>query len=262
MILSSSSRHQRHAGRSRTAPIRSIRLSDKWRELYGQRIERMVAPFKLAHIPVAWVGLPPMRSERFNAQVIKLNELYKEHAEKAGAQYIDIWDAFADEGGQYNAYGPDINGQNAKLRIGRRHPFHQGRRAQDGAIPGDATSSGRSMRPSRRTTSPTCRPTSNRRRSTSTRKSAAKWASRGAAARRRREPSSRQSLLAGPIEPLTARPLVARRRARHAPIRAARRRRDVERVLADGAPIDAETRPRRRFFLAAALTSRSRSAIG
>ena len=91
-------------------------LSDKWRELYGQRIERLVAPFRLAHVPVAWVGLPPMRSERFNAQVIKLNELYKERAEKAGAQYIDIWDAFADESGEYNAYGPDINGQNAKLR--------------------------------------------------------------------------------------------------------------------------------------------------
>jgi hypothetical protein len=93
-------------------------LSDKWRELYGQRIERLVAPFKLAHVPVAWVGLPPMRSERFNAQVIKLNELYKESAEKAGAQYIDIWDAFADEDGAYNAYGPDIDGQNAKLRAG------------------------------------------------------------------------------------------------------------------------------------------------
>lgn len=91
-------------------------LSDKWREIYGRRIENVVAPFKLAHVPVAWVGLPPMRSERFNAQIVKLNELFKERAEKAGAQYIDIWDAFADESGQYNAYGPDINGQNAKLR--------------------------------------------------------------------------------------------------------------------------------------------------
>jgi uncharacterized protein len=91
-------------------------LSDKWREIYGKRAESVIAPFKLAHVPVAWVGLPPMRSERFNAQIVKLNELFKEQAEKAGAQYIDIWDAFADENGQYNAYGPDINGQNAKLR--------------------------------------------------------------------------------------------------------------------------------------------------
>ena len=61
-------------------------LSDKWREAYGQRVERLLAPFRQAHIPVPWVGLPPMRDERFNAQVVKLNEIYREHAEKAGAQ--------------------------------------------------------------------------------------------------------------------------------------------------------------------------------
>ena len=91
-------------------------LSDKWREMYGQRIEKLVEPFAQAHVPVAWVGLPPMRSDRFNAQVVKLNELYKEIAEKAGAKYIDIWDAFADQNGQYDAFGPDVTGQTVKLR--------------------------------------------------------------------------------------------------------------------------------------------------
>lgn len=91
-------------------------LTDKWRERYGQRVEAMLAPFRAAHIPVAWVGLPPMRTERVNAQAIKLNEIFKEHAEKAGAKYIDIWDAFADQSGQYDAFGPNIDGQNVKLR--------------------------------------------------------------------------------------------------------------------------------------------------
>jgi hypothetical protein len=91
-------------------------LSDKWRELYGQRIEKLVEVFQSVHIPVAWVGLPPMRGERFNAQAVKLNELYKERAEKAGAKYIDIWDAFADQNGQYDAFGPDVTGQTVKLR--------------------------------------------------------------------------------------------------------------------------------------------------
>ena len=91
-------------------------LSDRWRERYGERVEALLAPFRAAHIPVAWVGLPPMRAERFNAQMIKLNEIYKEHAEKAGAKYIDIWDAFADQNGQYDAFGPNIDGQNVKLR--------------------------------------------------------------------------------------------------------------------------------------------------
>ena len=43
-------------------------LSDRWRELYGQRVEAVVAPFAAAHIPVAWVGLPPMRADRLNAR--------------------------------------------------------------------------------------------------------------------------------------------------------------------------------------------------
>ena len=93
-------------------------LSDPWRDRYGQRVEAVVAPIRAAHIPVAWVGLPPMRTERVNAEAIKLNEIYKEHAEKAGAKYIDIWDAFADENGQYDAFGPSIDGQNVKLRGG------------------------------------------------------------------------------------------------------------------------------------------------
>ena len=91
-------------------------LSDRWRAIYGQRVEAVVAPFAAAHIPVAWVGLPPMRADRANAQAVKLNEIYKEHAENAGAKYIDIWDAFADQNGQYAAYGPNVDGQNVKLR--------------------------------------------------------------------------------------------------------------------------------------------------
>jgi hypothetical protein len=93
-------------------------LSDKWRAVYGQRVDALLAPFRDAHIPVLWVGLPPMREEKLNAQAAALNEIYRDHAGKAGAAYIDIWDAFADASGQYAAFGPDVEGQNAKLRNG------------------------------------------------------------------------------------------------------------------------------------------------
>jgi hypothetical protein len=91
-------------------------LSDKWKAIYAKRVEALVAPFRDAHIPVAWVGLPPMRTEKINAQVLKLNEIDRERAEKAGAKYIDIWDAFANQDGQYDAFGPNVDGQNVKLR--------------------------------------------------------------------------------------------------------------------------------------------------
>ncbi len=91
-------------------------LSDKWKERYGQRIEAFVAPYAAAHIPVAWVSLPPMRVDRANTQAVALNALFREHAEKAGAKFIDIYDAFADQNGQYDAYGPNVDGQQVKLR--------------------------------------------------------------------------------------------------------------------------------------------------
>lgn len=91
-------------------------LSDRWLDRYGQRVENLITPFRLARIPLLWVGLPPMRTERLNGEAIKLNELYRQRAERAGAKYIDIWDAFANQNGQYDAFGPNVDGQNTKLR--------------------------------------------------------------------------------------------------------------------------------------------------
>jgi hypothetical protein len=91
-------------------------LTDRWKAVYSQRIQAVVAPLRAAHVPVLWVGLPPMRSEKFNAQVVALNQVFKENAEKAGATFVDIFDDFADQGGQFDAFGPNIEGQKVKLR--------------------------------------------------------------------------------------------------------------------------------------------------
>ena len=91
-------------------------LTDRWKADYAQRIQAIVAPLRAAHVPVIWVGLPPMRSEKFNAQMIELNQMFKDNAEKAGAKFIDIFDDFADQNGQFDAFGPNIEGQKVKLR--------------------------------------------------------------------------------------------------------------------------------------------------
>ncbi len=93
-------------------------LSDKWRTVYARRVEDLIAPLRDAHIPVLWVGLPSMQDDRFNEQVIALNEIYRDHVEKAEGKYVDIWDGFVDQSGHYAAFGPDVNGQTAKLRSG------------------------------------------------------------------------------------------------------------------------------------------------
>jgi hypothetical protein len=90
--------------------------SPEWQAAYTQRIETIAAMFRDKKIPLVWVGLPILRSERLSADALAFNEFYHAYAEKSGATYIDIWEAFADEAGRYNAIGPDINGQTVRLR--------------------------------------------------------------------------------------------------------------------------------------------------
>jgi hypothetical protein len=91
-------------------------LTDRWKTIYAQRIQAVVAPLVAAHVPTIWVGLPPMRSDKFNGEMIQLNQLFKDNVERAGAKFIDIFDDFADQSGGFDAYGPNIEGQKAKLR--------------------------------------------------------------------------------------------------------------------------------------------------
>lgn len=90
--------------------------SPEWQAAYTQRIEAIAAMFRDKKIPLVWVGLPILKSERLSEDALAFNEFYRAYAEKAGADYIDIWEAFADEAGQYSAIGPDINGQTVRLR--------------------------------------------------------------------------------------------------------------------------------------------------
>jgi hypothetical protein len=48
--------------------------------------------------------------------MVYLNDIYRTRAEKAGINYVDIWDGFVDENGVYNNYGPDFEGQTRRLR--------------------------------------------------------------------------------------------------------------------------------------------------
>ncbi|MEA2929591.1 MAG: uncharacterized protein QOG38_2019, partial [Hyphomicrobiales bacterium] len=90
--------------------------TEKWGELYGKRIDEMIAALKSRGVPVFWVGLPSIRGTRATSEMVYLNDLYRGRAEKAGITYIDIWDGFVDEGGNFNQYGPDFEGQTRRLR--------------------------------------------------------------------------------------------------------------------------------------------------
>ncbi len=88
----------------------------KWLEAYTARIADISRAFHEKNIPLIWVGLPIMKSERLSADLLAFNDFYREQAEKTGATYVDIWEAFENDHGQYDPLGPDVNGQTVRIR--------------------------------------------------------------------------------------------------------------------------------------------------
>ncbi len=91
-------------------------LSDPWREEYARRIDAMITSFRDRDIPLVWVGLPPTESARLSTDLAAINEIVRERARHGGAYFVDIWKGFVDEEDRYAASGPDLSGQNARLR--------------------------------------------------------------------------------------------------------------------------------------------------
>ncbi len=90
--------------------------TDQWAALYTKRIDAMIAALKSKGVPVIWVGLPAIRGTKATSDMSYLDELYRERAERAGIIYVDIWDGFVDEDGDYAMQGPDFEGQIRRLR--------------------------------------------------------------------------------------------------------------------------------------------------
>ncbi|MBS7704582.1 SGNH/GDSL hydrolase family protein [Chelatococcus asaccharovorans] len=90
--------------------------TDRWRELYGARIDAVEAAFAAKQVPLIWVGMPPMQAARYSADMLSLNALIREQAAKAGSHYVDIWEAFSNDDNRFTASGPDIQGRQVRLR--------------------------------------------------------------------------------------------------------------------------------------------------
>ncbi|HEU4804848.1 MAG TPA: SGNH family hydrolase, partial [Nitrobacter sp.] len=90
--------------------------SDRWVELYSKKIDEMIAVLKSKGVPVFWVGLPAVRGTKSTSDMLFLDSLYRDAADKAGITYVDIWDGFVDEAGRYIQQGPDFEGQIRRLR--------------------------------------------------------------------------------------------------------------------------------------------------
>ncbi len=91
-------------------------LTDEWRTEYEQRLGAFLQVLAGAKKPVVWMGLPPMSKTSYSKAMSQITSMHRLAAFANGAEYVDIYERFADEDGKYTAYGPDLNGQNKLMR--------------------------------------------------------------------------------------------------------------------------------------------------
>ena len=90
--------------------------SPEWREEYGRRVDRFIKILKRRNIAIYWVSQPIMRRYEVNDPAQMMNDIVRDKAYLNGIKFIDIGAQFADEAGNYSAYGPDITGRQRLLR--------------------------------------------------------------------------------------------------------------------------------------------------
>lgn len=90
--------------------------SPEWTAEYQSRAAQFLKQITDKNYPVIWVGQPPFRVRGMSQDMLALNEIYRTTSEKAGGKFVDVWDGFVDEDGNFSQTGFDINGQTARLR--------------------------------------------------------------------------------------------------------------------------------------------------
>jgi len=90
--------------------------TERWYQLYGQRLAQFLGTAQQHKVPVLWVGLPIMRDGRYDSGMRVIDRMHQEHAERHGALFLDITDFTADEDGAYAEYLVQANGRKRRLR--------------------------------------------------------------------------------------------------------------------------------------------------
>jgi uncharacterized protein len=95
--------------------------SPAWLADYRVRVRALANAVTSRNIPLVWVGQVPFKSSSMTADMLALNDIFRETTdnEKAGSAYVDVWEGFVDETGKFIERGPDVNGQNVSLRTGQ-----------------------------------------------------------------------------------------------------------------------------------------------
>lgn len=93
-------------------PVRSV----KWLAEYERRTRSLIDALQVRNTPLLWIGMPAFKSPSMTTDMVAFNGVFRTQVEKAGGEFIDIWDGFVDEEGKFVFTGSDINGQQVRLR--------------------------------------------------------------------------------------------------------------------------------------------------
>ena len=91
-------------------------LTEPWNAAYQARIASFLAKLRAARKPVIWVGLPPMSKSEYSAAISQISNIQRLASLSGGAEFLDIYERFLGEDGKYSSQGPDVSGQNTRMR--------------------------------------------------------------------------------------------------------------------------------------------------
>ena len=90
--------------------------TDAWSATYRMRVDALLEKLSQKKIAVYWMGLPIVADEEFRADYEQINSVIRERVYLGGVKYIDTWNGFSDQFGNYSAFGPSVDGVTKRLR--------------------------------------------------------------------------------------------------------------------------------------------------
>ncbi|HEX4297658.1 MAG TPA: DUF459 domain-containing protein [Devosia sp.] len=91
-------------------------LTPDWTTTYEARVSQFVTALESAKKPLVWVGLPPVAKPDLSSALGQISAVQRLAVFSGGAQFVDIYDKFVDDNGDYTDSGPDLNGNQVQMR--------------------------------------------------------------------------------------------------------------------------------------------------
>ena len=90
--------------------------TEGWKAAYARRIDDLVAMLRSRDVAVYWVGLPRMKSARFDGRMALVNGVVEARMRALGVPYLETVSLTSGEDGGYEAYLPNAAGRKVLMR--------------------------------------------------------------------------------------------------------------------------------------------------